>query len=139
MRVQAQRLGEGESRELRVARAAVDFAERAQRAEMPRLERERAVQGDEARGVVAGEVVKGRLLVPGLGPVRAMAHERSEPRLGDFVAASSKIARSEVERALGFLAPVIHPGAPDLLLDAFGGLRLAAGGKRVKKPSQARR
>src|SRR6185436_2237102 len=74
-----------------------DLGEVQDRAEVPRLELERAPDIVQALGVAAEHVVERGALVPGLGEFRRAAQEPRQARLGDVVAPRGDVARGAVE------------------------------------------
>src|SRR5688572_7724338 len=100
MRMDRARGRDGQTRRdarLRRARRAQNFREMQHRAEVARLELERAPDVAQAFGIAPEEIVQSGALVPGLGEVRRAAQQPGEARLGDIVAPRRDVAGREVE------------------------------------------
>jgi len=92
------------------------------RAEMARLERQRALQVVQALFVPPKEVVQNGALVPGFGEVGNASQQQRETGLRDIEAPRRDVAGGEVKDASSGAMRVVHPHIPDAL---FRGVRFS--------------
>ena len=109
------------------ARRVQDLHEVQHRAEVSRLELQRAPQVMQAFVVPSLQVVQDRAFVPGLGEVGNASQQQRKAGLGDVEAPRRDIVRGELESARGGVMRVVHPHVPD---PVFGFLSLRAGAAR---------
>jgi len=115
-----------------------NFAQTAHRAEMPRFDFERAMNGSDTFVVALQHVVERGALVPGLGPAGAAAHQNFQTGFGDIKTPRGDVGGGTLQRQFRAVVVVVHPHIPDRVFNARGVGAVLAGRELVEQFIQTR-